>query len=67
MRNCLHTPLFTLVTVSVQLTRVNNREHHGCDNKRKTTLKAGEERARADDAWLPHHRDALLDAVGSRS
>jgi hypothetical protein len=25
--------------VSVQLTRVNNREPYGCDNKRKTSLK----------------------------
>jgi hypothetical protein len=27
----------------------------------------GEERARADDAWLELHRDALVDTVGSRS
>jgi hypothetical protein len=27
----------------------------------------GEERAQADDAWLEHHRDALVDAIGGRS
>jgi hypothetical protein len=34
IRNCLHKAMFALGAVSVQLTRVNNRERYGCDNKR---------------------------------